>query len=74
MKVMIERMITVTQKIDTALVMKFLVTIIRIRKAKMMEATIPWKAPVTNASSWGIPDQAELVWIKLFISYGAFSL
>ena len=40
-KVIIERMITVTQKIDTALVMKFLVTTIRIRKAKMIEAAIP---------------------------------
>lgn len=61
MNVTIERMITETQKMDTRLVIRFLVTIIRMMKEKMIEAAIPWKAPVTKASSGGIPVQARLV-------------
>lgn len=73
MNVTIERIITETQKIDTILVMKFLVTIMRMMKEKIMEAAIPWKAPFTNAFSAGIPTQAMLVWKIFFISSGAVS-
>jgi len=41
MKVTIDRMITETQKIDMILVMKFLVTSIRIMKEKIIDAAIP---------------------------------
>jgi hypothetical protein len=73
MNVMIERMITETQKMETILVMKLRVTSIKITNEKMIDAMIPWKAPVTKAFSAGMPVQAPLDWNMLFISSGAFS-
>ena len=60
MNVMIDRMITETQKIDMILVMKLRVTNIKITNEKMIDAMMPWKAPVTNAFSAGMPVQAPL--------------
>jgi hypothetical protein len=41
MKVIIEKMMTQTHQMETILVMKFLVTSIRMRKLKVIEKTIP---------------------------------
>ena len=73
MKVMMLRMITVTQKIETKLVIKLRVTIIRMVKENTIEMMMPWKAPVTKAFSDGISTQAALVWNMFFISFGARS-
>ena len=72
MKVSIEVIITLTQKIDEMEVMKFRVTIISTTNENDIAMAIPWKAEETKAISTGIEGQATLDCLIVF-KVGALS-